>query len=82
METLDASGVTGPYEAVLPPSTYYAYLQATEEGADVHRSVVMREYGAVFSMRGGDFLTCPSAIGCTIARRSISSVSRRSPRKR
>jgi uncharacterized linocin/CFP29 family protein len=53
VETLDGLGVGGPYEAVLPPSRYYAYLQAVDEtgyptarqlkdilGA-VHRSVVL-----------------------------------------
>ena len=66
--TLDGQGVAGPYEAVLPPAAYYAYLQATAEGGEparsvlegvlggVHRSEVIRGGGAVFSTRGGDFI--------------------------
>ncbi|HEU4368408.1 MAG TPA: family 1 encapsulin nanocompartment shell protein [Methylomirabilota bacterium] len=68
VETLDSVGVPGPYEAVLPPSRYYAYLQAADDSgyptarqlrdvlAAVHRSPVIREAGAVFSTRGGDFV--------------------------
>jgi uncharacterized linocin/CFP29 family protein len=68
VETLDAAGIPGPYEAVLPPSRYYAYLQAVDDAgypaprqlrdvlAAVHRSPVIREAGAVFSTRGGDFV--------------------------
>jgi uncharacterized linocin/CFP29 family protein len=68
VETLDAAGIPGPYEAVLPPSRYYAYLQAVDDSgypaprqlrdvlAAVHRSPVIREAGAVFSTRGGDFV--------------------------
>jgi uncharacterized linocin/CFP29 family protein len=68
VETLDSSGVPGPYEAVLPPSRYYAYLQAVDDSGyptarqlrdvlgAVHRSPVIREAGAVFSTRGGDFV--------------------------
>ncbi|RPH83327.1 MAG: hypothetical protein EHM88_07145 [Candidatus Rokuibacteriota bacterium] len=68
VEILDTAGIPGPYEAVLPPTRYYAYLQAVDETgyptarqlrdvlAAVHRSPVMREAGAVFSTRGGDFV--------------------------
>jgi uncharacterized linocin/CFP29 family protein len=68
VEILDTSGVPGPYEAILPPPRYYAYLQAMDDSgyptarqlrevlAGVHRSPVMREAGAVFSTRGGDFV--------------------------
>ena len=68
VETLDGRGVAGPYEAVLPPAAYYAYLQATAEGGAparsmltgvlgaAHRSEVIRGGGAVFSTRGGDFI--------------------------
>jgi uncharacterized linocin/CFP29 family protein len=68
VETLDSSGVPGPYEVVLPPSRYYAYLQAVDDSGyptarqlrdvlgSVHRSPVIREAGAVFSTRGGDFV--------------------------
>jgi uncharacterized linocin/CFP29 family protein len=68
VETLDSAGIPGPYEAVLPPSRYYAYLQAVDDSgyptarqlrdvlAAVHRSPVIREAGAVFSTRGGDFV--------------------------
>jgi uncharacterized linocin/CFP29 family protein len=68
VEVLDSSGIAGPYEAVLAPSSYYAYQKANMDGgypaarqlrqvlAAVHRSVVIREAGAVFSTRGGDFI--------------------------
>jgi uncharacterized linocin/CFP29 family protein len=68
VETLDAAGIPGPYEAVLPPARYYQYLQAVDDTgyptarqlrdvlAAVHRSPVIREAGAVFSTRGGDFI--------------------------
>jgi uncharacterized linocin/CFP29 family protein len=68
VEMLDTGGIPGPYEAVLSPSRYYAYLQAVDDSgyptarqlrdvlAAVHRSPVMREAGAVFSTRGGDFV--------------------------
>jgi uncharacterized linocin/CFP29 family protein len=68
VETLDGGGIPGPYEAVLPPARYYAYLQAVDDSgyptarqlrdvlAGVHRSPVLREAGAVFSTRGGDFV--------------------------
>jgi len=67
VETLDALGIPGPYEAVLPIARYYAYLQADDSGypaarqlkdvlAAVHRSTVITRAGAVFSTRGGDFV--------------------------
>lgn len=68
VEALDTAAVPGPYEAVLPPAAYYAYLQAATEGGETarsqlkgvlaaaHRSEVVRSGGAVFSTRGGDFL--------------------------
>ena len=67
VETLDANSIPGPYEVILSSPRYYTYLQATEAGypasrtlqkvvAAVHRSPVMRDGGAVFSMRGGDFV--------------------------
>ena len=68
VETLDAGGIPGPYEAVLPTARYYSYLQAVDDSgyptarqlrdvlAAVHRSPVIREAGAVFSTRGGDFV--------------------------
>lgn len=68
VEILDTGGIPGPYEAVLAPSRYYAYLQAVDDNgyptarqlrdvlAAVHRSPVMREAGAVFSTRGSDFV--------------------------
>jgi uncharacterized linocin/CFP29 family protein len=65
---LDEAGITGPYAAVLDPGRFYAYLRAAAERrlsteADrleglfrgIHRSSVIRG-GAVFSLRGGDFL--------------------------
>jgi uncharacterized linocin/CFP29 family protein len=65
---LDEAGITGPYAAVLDPGRFYAYLRAVAERrlsteADrleglfkgIHRSAVIRG-GAVFSLRGGDFL--------------------------
>jgi uncharacterized linocin/CFP29 family protein len=69
VEVLDVAGIPGPYEAVLRPESYYAYLRATSADGGypaarqlervlrtVHRSVVLREVGAVFAMRGGDFI--------------------------
>jgi uncharacterized linocin/CFP29 family protein len=68
VELLDTSGIPGPYEAILPPSRYYAYLQAVDDSgyptarqlrevlAAVHRSPVLRDAGTVFSTRGGDFV--------------------------
>jgi len=68
VETLDGLGIPGPYEAVLAPARYYAYLQSTEDSgypashqlrdvlAAVHRSAVMHDAGAIFSTRSGDFV--------------------------
>ncbi|MGH7321419.1 MAG: family 1 encapsulin nanocompartment shell protein [Candidatus Rokuibacteriota bacterium] len=68
VETLDRLGIPGPYEAVLSPARYYAYLAASDRGypvarhlrpvfGGVHRCAVMLDDGAaVFSMRGGDFI--------------------------
>jgi uncharacterized linocin/CFP29 family protein len=67
VETLDRLTVPGPYEAVLSPDRYYAYLAAANRGypvprhtkniiSEVHRSLVMQDGGALFSMRGGDFI--------------------------
>jgi uncharacterized linocin/CFP29 family protein len=68
VELLDTGGIPGPYEAVLSPARYYTYLQAVDDSGyptarqlrdvltAVHRSPVMREAGAVFSTRGGDFV--------------------------
>jgi uncharacterized linocin/CFP29 family protein len=67
VEMLDRLTIPGPYEAVLSPGRYYAYLAAANRGypvprhtknivAEVHRSLVMRDGGALFSLRGGDFI--------------------------
>ncbi len=68
VERLDAQGVGGPYELILAPGRYYAFLQGTEDGGyptsrhlrevitGVHRSNVIRDAGAVFSTRGDDFV--------------------------
>jgi uncharacterized linocin/CFP29 family protein len=68
VELLDSSGMPGPYEALLSPAGYFAYLKSMSDGgypaarqlervlAGVHRSTVLREAGAVFSTRGGDFV--------------------------
>ena len=68
VETLDTDGIPGPYEAVLSPARYYAYLQAVDDNGypaarqlrdvlkAVHRSPVIRDAGAVFSTRGDDFV--------------------------
>jgi uncharacterized linocin/CFP29 family protein len=68
VEVLDTAGMSGPYELVLSASRYFTYLQADgdhgypaarqlkEVVAAVHRSVVAHDAGAVFSMRGGDFV--------------------------
>jgi len=67
VELLDRLAIPGPYEAVLSPGRYYAYLAATNHGypvprhtkailAGVHRSLVLEDGGALFSMRGGDFI--------------------------
>ncbi len=65
---LDGSGIPGPYDAVLSTSGYYTYLKAADEGGypvsrqlkpvlrGVHRSPVLKDAGAVFSIRGGDFV--------------------------
>jgi uncharacterized linocin/CFP29 family protein len=65
---LDAQGINGPYEAVLSPARYYAYLRAVDDSGfpaahqlgkivgKVHRSAVIREGGALFSTRGDDFV--------------------------
>ncbi len=67
VERLDNTGIPGPYEAVLAPSRYYAYLRAADDGypasrhlrdvlVGVHRSAVIKDAGALFSTRGGDFV--------------------------
>ena len=68
VELLDAHAIPGPYEAVLSSARYYTYVQATTEAgypasrtvekilASVHRSPVLRDGGAVFSLRGNDFV--------------------------
>src|SRR5439155_2500492 len=55
VETLDADGIPGPYEAVLPTARYYSYLQAVDDSGyptarqlrdvlgAVHRSPAIRE---------------------------------------
>jgi uncharacterized linocin/CFP29 family protein len=68
VEKLDTAGVKGPYEAVLSPQHYYAYLRQTGEGGvypaakqlgivieKVHNSPAV-DGAALFSTRGGDFL--------------------------
>jgi uncharacterized linocin/CFP29 family protein len=65
---LDVQGIPGPYAAVLDPDHYFAYLRAAAERristeADrleglimgIFRSPVIKG-GALFSLRGGDFL--------------------------
>lgn len=68
VETLDGLGIAGPYEAVFTPARYYAYLQSVDATgypttrrlkdvlSHVHRGPALREVGAVFSTRGGDFV--------------------------
>lgn len=68
VEALDGLGINGPYELVLSPARYYAFLQSGEDGgyptsqhlstviAAVHRSTVLRQAGALFSTRGDDFV--------------------------
>jgi uncharacterized linocin/CFP29 family protein len=67
IERLDGGGIPGPYEMVLAAPRYYAYLRAANEGypasrqlrdilAAVHRSAVIKDAGALFSTRGGDFV--------------------------
>ena len=68
VEQLDTLSVKGPYEAVLSPHHYYAYLRQTGEGgvypaakqlgiviAKVYSSPAI-EGAALFSARGGDFM--------------------------
>jgi uncharacterized linocin/CFP29 family protein len=68
VQVLDTAGIAGPYEALLPGSRYYAYVKAASDGGypasrqlrqvlgGVHRSMVLREAGVVYSARGGDFI--------------------------
>lgn len=68
VEALDGLGISGPYEAILAPARYYAYLQAVDDGgypvarqlkefiSAVHRSIVVKDAGALFSTRGDDFV--------------------------
>src|SRR5206468_7234837 len=68
IEILDTRGLSGPYELVLSPARYFQYLQAEgdhgypaarqlrEVVSAVHRSLVAHDAGAVFSVRGGDFV--------------------------
>jgi uncharacterized linocin/CFP29 family protein len=66
VEKLDEEGVKGPYEAVLSPAHYYAYLRNTAEGypaakqvglvvEKVHSSPAV-DGAVLFSTRGGDFV--------------------------
>jgi len=68
VEKLDELGIKGPYEAVMSPQHYYAYLRTTGEGGNypaakqlnivierVHSSAAI-EGAALFSTRGGDFI--------------------------
>jgi uncharacterized linocin/CFP29 family protein len=67
VEKVDELGIPGPYELVLPPARYFAYLRAAQSGypserhlrdriAAVHRGPMIREAGALFSTRGDDFI--------------------------
>jgi uncharacterized linocin/CFP29 family protein len=67
VEQLDTAGIPGPYEVILAPPRYYAYLRAADDGypasrhlrdvlVGVHRSAVIKDAGALFSTRGGDFV--------------------------
>jgi uncharacterized linocin/CFP29 family protein len=67
VEKIDGLGIPGPYELVLGPARYFAYLRAADAGypsgrhlrdqvAAVHRGPTLREPGALFSTRGGDFV--------------------------
>jgi uncharacterized linocin/CFP29 family protein len=67
VERIDGAGIPGPYELVLSPPRYFAYLRAADRGypsgrhlreqvAAVHRGASLREPGALFSTRGGDFV--------------------------
>jgi uncharacterized linocin/CFP29 family protein len=64
---LDQRAIAGPYEALLSPARYFQYLEARDAGhpasrhlrhvlAGVHRSAVIPDGGAVFSVRGEDFI--------------------------
>lgn len=68
VDTLDRSGIAGPYAAVLDPQRFHEFWQAQASGCGypaseqvkeriqgVYRSAVIRG-GAVFSCRGGDFV--------------------------
>jgi uncharacterized linocin/CFP29 family protein len=68
VDTLDRSGIAGPYVAVLDLTHFNEFWQAQASGCgypaseqikerikDVHRSTTIRG-GAVFSCRGGDFV--------------------------
>lgn len=68
VEKLDELGIKGPYEAVMSPHHYYAYLRTTGEGGiypaakqlnivieHVYSSPVI-EGAVLFSTRGGDFI--------------------------
>lgn len=68
VDTLDRSGISGPYVAVLDPSVFTEFWQAQASGCGypaseqvksrveaVHRSSVVTG-GAVFACRGGDFV--------------------------
>ena len=68
VEILDMRGIGGPYELILSPGRYFEYLQAEGDRGypaarqlrevlrAVHRSLVVRDAGAVFSVRDGDFV--------------------------
>jgi uncharacterized linocin/CFP29 family protein len=67
VEKIDGLGIPGPYELVLAPARYFAYLRAADSGypsarqlkeqiSAVHRAPTLREPGALFSTRGGDFV--------------------------
>jgi uncharacterized linocin/CFP29 family protein len=68
VEILDTRGVAAPYDLVLSTARYFEYLQAEgdhgypasrqlrEVVGAVHRSPVVRDAGAVFSLRGNDFM--------------------------
>ncbi len=68
VEKLDSLGIKGPYEAILSPHHYYAYLKTTGEGGNypaakqlnlvieaVHSSPVV-DGAVLLSTRGGDFI--------------------------
>ncbi|MCI0548602.1 MAG: bacteriocin family protein [Candidatus Rokubacteria bacterium] len=67
VERLDGLGIPGPYELVLTPSRYFAWVRAAEHGyptprhlkeliTAAHRSAVIKDAGALFSTRGDDFV--------------------------